>query len=103
MITEFVLFRLPDGISREKVVEGMRSVAPKWRANPDLIRKTFVFDAKANEAGAFYLWKNHEAAERAHDEAWRQSVIARYGHAPRIAYFETPLVVDNLVGETIEA
>lgn len=103
MITEFVQFRLPDGITREKVVEGMRGVAPKWRANPDLIRKTFVFDEETNEAGAFYLWKNRAAAEAAHDEAWRQSVIARYGHPPRIRYFDTPMVVDNLVGQVIEA
>jgi hypothetical protein len=102
MITEFVQFALPEGISRQKVVEGMRSVAPKWRANPQLIRKTFVYDPQANEAGAFYLWKNRAAAEAAHDEEWRQGVIARYGHPPRIRYFETPVVVDNLVGETIE-
>lgn len=101
MITEFVQFALPQGISREKVVAGMREVAPKWRANPDLIRKTFVYDADANEAGAFYLWKNRAAAEAAHDQTWRQAVVARYGHEPRIRYFETPLVVDNLIGETI--
>lgn len=102
MITEFVRFALPADITRDEVVAGMRAVAPKWRANADLIRKTFVYDAAANEAGAFYLWKNKAAAEAAHDETWRRGVVARYGHEPRIVYFETPLVVDNRVGETIE-
>jgi hypothetical protein len=103
MITEYVLFPLPEGISREEVVEGMREVAPKWRANKDLIRKTYVYDAEARMAGAFYLWKNRAAAEAAHDAAWRESVRKRYGGEPQIRYFDTPLVVDNLVGETIEA
>lgn len=103
MITEFVLFPLPNGISREKVIEGMREVAPKWRANGELIRKTFVYDAETGTAGAFYLWKNRAAAEAAHDAAWRESVRERYGGEPEIRYFDTPMVVDNVLGETIEA
>ncbi len=102
MITEYVLFGLPAGITRDEVVQGMRDVAPRWRAEKDLIRKTFVFDPAANQAGAFYLWKNRQAAERAHDQAWRQGVRARYGSDPVIRYFDTPVVVDNALGQTIE-
>lgn len=103
MITEYVLFPLPAGISRDEVVEGMREVAPKWRDNKDLIRKTYVYDAEAGMAGAFYLWRNRAAAEAAHDGTWREGVRRRYGGEPQIRYFDTPLVVDNMVGETIEA
>ncbi|PQO24610.1 monooxygenase [Rhodobacteraceae bacterium WD3A24] len=103
MITEYVLFGLRPGMSREEVVEGMRGVAPKWRANPDLIRKTFIYDAEAEQAGAFYLWKTRAAAEAAHDAAWRQSVRDNFGSEPEIRYFETPLVVDNAMERVIEA
>jgi len=103
VITEYVLFPLPEGITRDKVVQGMREVSPKWRANGELIRKTFVYDAEAGMAGAFYLWKNRAAAEAAHDEAWREGVRRRYGGEPEIRYFDTPIVVDNVLGETIEA
>jgi hypothetical protein len=103
MITEYVLFDLPAGISRDEVIRGMREVAPRWRDTPDLIRKTFVHDAAANQAGAFYLWNNRDAAERAHDQAWRQRVLDTYGSEPVIRYFDTPLVVDNALGQTIES
>jgi len=103
MITEFVLFQLPPGLPREAVVQGMREVAPRWAADPALIRKTFVYDAQAGQAGAFYLWPDRAAAERAHDAAWRQRIVDAYGSAPEIRYFETPLVVDNALGQVIEA
>ncbi len=102
MITEYVLFGVPDTMSREQVVAGMRAVAPKWRATPDLIRKTFVYDPQARQTGAFYLWKNKAAAVRAHDEAWRRGVRENFGSEPVIRYFQTPLVVDNALQETIE-
>jgi hypothetical protein len=31
MITEYVLFDLPHGISREEVAAGMHEFAPRWR------------------------------------------------------------------------
>lgn len=102
MITEYVLFNLPVGISREDVIAGMHEVAPRWRKETELIRKTFVHDPVANQAGAFYLWRNRAAAERAHDQAWRQRIRDSYGCDPVIRYFDTPLVVDNALGQIIE-
>ena len=66
MITEYILFTLPAGISKEAVIQGMHDIVPRWLGRPALIRKTFVYDAAANEAGAFYLWHNIEAAQLAH-------------------------------------
>lgn len=102
MITEYVLFQLPAGISRAEVVQGMHEVAPRWRQEPGLIRKTFVYDPVAGQAGAFYLWQRRADAERAHDAAWRQRIRASYGGEPVVQYFETPLVVDNALGQLIE-
>ncbi|MBL0150877.1 MAG: monooxygenase [Ideonella sp.] len=101
MITEYVLFALPAGITRDEVVRGMREVAPHWQANTELIRKTFVYDAAAGQTGAFYLWKSREAAEQAHGQAWRQRILDTYGSVPEIRYFDTPLVVDNALGQVI--
>lgn len=102
MITEYVLFDVPATMSRAEVVAGMRAVAPKWRAHPDLIRKTFVFDPDAGQTGAFYLWKNKAAALQAHGEDWRRGVLETFGSVPVIRYFQTPLVVDNALQQTIE-
>lgn len=101
MITEYVLFRLPAGIHRDEVVAGMHEVAPRWRAEPNLIRKTFVYDAQAGQAGAFYLWTDRASAEAAHDDAWRQRIRDAYGSEPEIRYFDTPLVVDNALGQVL--
>jgi hypothetical protein len=101
MITELILFSLPPGISREEVVAGMHEVAPRWQSEPDLIRKTFIYDVEAGQAGAFYLWKTRASAQVAHGEAWRNRIRASYGSEPTIRYFETPLVVDNALGKVI--
>lgn len=102
MISELVLFSLPPGLSRESVVQGMKDVAPRWATDPALIRKTFVYDAAAGQAGAMYLWPDRASAEQAHDAAWRRRIVDAYGSAPVIRYFETPLVVDNALGRVIE-
>ena len=101
MIAEYVLFDVPAGMTREQVVAGMRAVAPKWRANADLIRKTFVYDPEQGQTGAFYLWKNKEAALLAHGEDWRHGVLETFGSVPVIRYFQTPLVVDNALQQVI--
>lgn len=102
MITEYVLFDFPESMTREQIVAGMRAVAPKWRANTDLICKTFVYDPDAKQTGAFYLWKNQAAALEAHGDEWRRGVLATFGSVPVIRYFQTPLVVDNALRDTIE-
>lgn len=102
MITEYVLFGLPVGISRQEVISGMRAVAPRWQSEPSLIRKTFVYDENANQAGAFYLWKDRASAEAAHDETWRAGIRSKYGSEPQIRYFDTPLIVDNALGTLVE-
>jgi hypothetical protein len=102
MISELVWFDLPPGMSRDEVVRGMREVAPAWRRNPDLIRKTFLYDAANGRTGALYLWKHRAAAEAAHGAAWRQRILDTYGSVPTLQYFDTPLVVDNALDATIE-
>ena len=101
MFTEYILFDLPEGMTREAVIQGMHEVVPRWLGRPGLIRKTFVYDAASNQAGAFYLWHHREAAQLAHGEAWRQGIRQKYGSEPIVRCFETPLVIDNALGETI--
>ncbi|HVB46988.1 MAG TPA: hypothetical protein VNF69_01225 [Burkholderiales bacterium] len=102
MITELVLFDLPDGITREQVVADMRASAAHWRANADLIRKNYLYDAANGQAGGVYLWKSKDAALRGHDEAWRVRIMRTYGSKPSVRYFATPLVVDNALRDVIE-
>jgi hypothetical protein len=102
MITELVLFNLPEGMTREQVVSNYRQTTQKWRANPHLIRKNYLFNGEARQGGGVYLWKDVEAAKRWHDDAWRSKVVELYGSEPVISYFETPFVVDNAAQDIVE-
>jgi hypothetical protein len=102
MITELVTFKLPTEMTREQLVANYRQTAPKWRENPDLIRKNYLYEATNRLGGGVYLWKNIAAAKKWHDERWRQGVVERYGSEPNITYFETAIVVDNLAQRTTD-
>jgi hypothetical protein len=106
VILELVEFNSPKGWSRQQVAEDARNVIPKWRANKELLRKHFLLELNGKETGrtgaGVYIWPSVDAAKRAHDEAWRQSVIKRTGAAPTIRYFDLFLLVDNEKGEVAE-
>ena len=101
MITEIITFDIPDGMTRDEVVANYRRSAPMWRANPDLIRKNYLYDEKTRRAGGVYLWRSMEAARRARDAAWLERARRTYRSEPSVQYFETPLVADNAIGQTI--
>jgi hypothetical protein len=96
MITEIVLWRLPQGMSREEVKAKYRLSVPSWQSNPDLIHKAFLFDEGSRRGGGVYLWKNIEAARQAHDEAFQERIRSIFGNQPECQYFETPIVIDNI-------
>ena len=75
MITEVVTFKLRPGMTREDVVAVYRKTAPIWRANPECIRKCYLYDAERGLGGGAYLWKSIEAARLAHGD----TVSARTG------------------------
>ena len=102
MILELVEFNSPKGWSRQQVAEEARNVIPKWRANKELLRKHFLLELNGKTGAGVYIWPSVEAAQKAHDEEWRQSVIKRTGGAPTIRYFDLFLLIDNEKGEVIE-
>ena len=101
MITEIVTFKLPGAMTREEASANFEKTAPGWRANPDLIRKNYLFDEKSGTGGGVYLWKERAAAEKWHGEAFRKRVKELYGSEPSSQFFETPIVVDNVAGEIV--
>jgi hypothetical protein len=102
MITEIVLFRLPEGMSREDAIAKYRLSIPAWRANPDLIRKAFLFDEASRRGGGVYYWKNIEAARLGHGPEFQKRIQSTYGCQPEFQYFETPIVIDNTTKQVID-
>ena len=101
MITAIVRFKLPTNIDAAKAAELFQGSAPKYRGVTGLIRKYYLFDAESRTGGGCYLWESREAAERVYTAEWRKMIAERYGAAPEISFFETPVVVDNTLGKTI--
>ena len=99
MITEIVILKLPEGTTRAEVISNYEKTAPTWRENPDLIRKNYLYDAENGIAGGVYLWKEKGHAERWHGSEFRKKAKELYGAEPEVRFFETPIVVDNVIGE----
>ncbi len=101
MVTEIVMFEVPDDVSEEQVLEGFSSTVERWASNPDLMRKFYMFDAKRRVVGGVYLWKKREHADKWHGEEFRALVKKLYGAERASQLFDTPIVVDN-VAATVE-
>lgn len=98
MITALVQFKLPQPVTREKARELFKGMAPKYRDVPGLVRKYFLLTHDGASVGGVYLWNSKEDAERLYSTEWKKSIEDRYGLPPSITYFESPVVVDNVVG-----
>jgi hypothetical protein len=102
MIVELVTFRAPPGAGWDDILKDARGVIPRWRANGDLVRKHFLLSDDAQECAGLYIWPTREAAEAAHDAAWRAGVEKRTGAAPQIRYFGLQMLLDNEAGTVTE-
>lgn len=102
MIIEIVTFRNRPGLTRDEEYAGALHAAHEWIKHPELVAKHFFRDDEGT-GGAVYFWPSKEAAQRAHNETWRKSVIARTGgNEPEIKYFEFMVTADAAGQQVIE-
>jgi hypothetical protein len=94
MITAVVRFPLPPGTTLEQAKAFFEGSAPKYQGAPGLVRKYYLF-GEDGTGGGVYLWESREAAEKMYSDAWKRMIADRYGTAPEITYFATPVIVDN--------
>jgi len=102
MITEIVMFRLPEGMSRDDTLAKSQLSIPIWQANPDSIRKAYLFDEASRQGGGVYLWRNVTAAKLAHGAAFRERIRSTFGADPEFQYFETPILIDNSIQQVTD-
>ena len=100
MITAIVRFKLPADMTQAKAAALFQGSAPKYQGLPGLVRKYYLYDAHTQTGGGCYLWKSRADADRVYTAAWKTMITERYGAAPDISFFETPVVVDNTSGQT---
>ena len=94
MITAIVQFPLPAGTTAADAKALFEKSAPLYRGKAGLVRKYYLY-GEGPVGGGVYLWESREAAERTYTAEWKQMIASRYGAAPEIRYFESPVIVDN--------
>ena len=102
MITAIVQFRVPSPLTREKAKEVFSGTAPNYQKAQGLIRKYYLLSEDGGTAGGVYLWKSKDDAEKLYTQDWKNFVKEKYGAEPSIAYFHSPVIVDNLTREIIK-
>jgi hypothetical protein len=101
MIVAITTFAMPKPITLEEAQAIFQTTAPKYRNVPGLFRKHYVLSEDGRTVGGIYFWKSKKEAEVVYSEAWRAFVRGKYGTEPSVAYFENPLVVDNVADKII--
>src|SRR5262245_3666323 len=81
-------------MDRAAVLEDAKHTIPRWRANPDLLRKHYLL-SEDGYGGGVYIWPSKAVAQKGHDAAWRDSVRRRTGAEPVIRYFDLLMAVGN--------
>jgi len=103
MITAIATFQLPKPISLDEARKIFLSTAPKYLGVTGLIRKYYLLSQDGSTVGGVYLWNSREEADALYTEGWRAFVREKYGTDPSVVYMDSPVVVDNLSNEIIDA
>jgi len=102
MITALVQIKLPEPMARDKAQGVFAETAPKYRKVKGLIRKYYLLSEDGETAGGVYLWESREAANQLYTDDWQAVIMQKYGTNPSVTYFDSPVIVDNLVGHIIK-
>jgi len=103
MITAIATFQLLQPMTLDEARQTFLSTAPKYQGVPGLIRKYYLLSQDGLTVGGVYLWNSREEADAMYTENWRAFVREKYGTDPSVTYMDSPVVVDNLSQEIIEA
>lgn len=96
MIIAIVNFPLPSPVSLAQATELFTGSAPKYQGVPGLVRKNYLLGENGDIGGGVYLWESREQAEQFYTPEWKAFIADRYGQAPQVTYFHSPVEVDNL-------
>jgi len=95
MIIALVQFRPEVPVSPEAAETLFRQNAHLYEGREDLKRKSYIRALDGNVVGAVYFWRSLADAEAFYSDDWHAHVLRKYGVAPEITFFESPLVISN--------
>jgi hypothetical protein len=83
--------------SKEEAVTAGKRSGPTFFGVKGLIRKYYLNGDEGG--GGVYLWQSREAAEAWYNNNWWQRMEKSFGVRPRLTYYDSDVVVDNLANE----
>ena len=101
MITVVVNFDLPPGTTLADATARFQDSSQKYLGAPGLVRKLYLYNEDQMKGGGAYVFNTRAEADALLNDAWVASITKRYGSPPRLTYFESPVVVDNVAGEIV--
>ena len=101
MITVITEFAMPQPITLEEARDIFSNTAPKYRGIQGLLRKTYIFSEDGKTLGGVYFWNSKQEAQAMYTEEWRAFVREKYATDPKVTYFESPVIVDNVAQQII--
>ena len=94
MITAIVRFPMGQGTTRDTAKTMFENSVPNYEQAPGLVWKYYLY-GEDGTGGGVYLWNSREDAERQYSQTWRNMITEKFGSAPEILFYETPVIVDN--------
>ena len=90
-------YQLPEPMTLEEAQLIFVSTASKYLGVPGLFRKHYYLSEDGKTAGGIYFWDSRADAEAMFTETWRAFMRDQYRTDPSITYFDSPVVVDNVL------
>lgn len=99
MFVTVTTFALPQPVTRQEAQRIFESTAPKYQSVAGLLHKRYILGEDGRTAGGIYIWQSKAHAQALYTEEWKDFVRDKYHCEPQIAWFDSPVVVDNERGE----
>ena len=101
MATVLVNYTLPQILPRLEVMKLFEKSIEIFSGMDGLHSKQFCYDEKTGKGLSVYHWNSIEQAEAFFSPIFLKNFEAKFGAVPSYEIFDTLLLVDNRVGDTL--
>ena len=94
MITVVVKFKISDTLTSKILKEKFIETSAMYQKVYGLLRKNYIADIENKYAGGVYTFVSMKSAKNWFDEDRIEWITQRFSK-PEVAYYESPVIVDN--------
>ena len=94
MITVVVKFKISDTLTSKILKEKFIETSTMYQKVDGLLRKNYIADIENRYAGGVYTFVSMKSAKNWFDEDRIEWITQRFSK-PEVAYYESPVIVDN--------